>query len=134
MGYEMLVGPEDAETEAYYLGSGTTVGDFMGWAASLPADDYPVLTKFAAEFQTTDGAKLADEIIAALAPARRRPGESMRPRTRSGLPAMHCRRASCSGSPARHERVELHTLHTKKRLVASAWYYSDGGNRTGRTP
>ena len=63
----MLVGPEDAETEIYYLGSGTTVDDFMKWLATLPPEPYPLLKKFAEEFQTTEGDKLADELATALA-------------------------------------------------------------------
>ena len=65
MGYEMLIGPEDAETETHYLGSGTDVDDFVKWVKTLPETGFPLLKQFADDFQTTDGSALADEIIEA---------------------------------------------------------------------
>jgi hypothetical protein len=73
MGYEMLIGPEDAETESHYFGSGVDVADLTKWLAGQDAAKYPLVVAFAEDLQTTDPDAFASQLADAAAEAELEP-------------------------------------------------------------
>lgn len=62
MGYEMLIGPEDEETAAFYLGSTSAVDALIQWMLGLPESEFPDIHVFARDFQTTDPWAVSDRL------------------------------------------------------------------------